>query len=475
MPPKVPLCVDLDGTLVLTDTLHESLLALLRQNPFTLWRAQFWLAGGRARFKDEVTKRSPINAHSLPFNTRFVAFLEDEQQRGRALILVTGADERIAEAVAQKIGLFDGVIASDGRLNMTGKAKAAVLQERFGKGAFDYAGNSSKDLDIWSVARRAIVVNASNSLVRQTAGRCEVEQVFAPEKWTPALLRQVLRIQQWSKNLLLLFPLIASHQWNVLPKVGVAGLALLSFCLCASGIYILNDLLDLEADRAHPSKRRRPFASGRVAPLYGILACPILLVASLGLAAALPRRFLLALVVYSILATLYSFRLKRIPIVDVLILAGLYALRVLAGGYASEIEVSKWLLAFSMFLFLSLAFAKRFTELRTLREQGNLRPEGRGYVTGDLELISTMGVASGFLSVLVLALYVSNPLVSKLYANPSALWFLSAAVLYWISRIWLLAHRGLLDEDPLVFALTDKQSWLVSAIILAIGLAALPK
>ncbi len=264
MPSKVPLCVDLDGTLVLTDTLHESLLVLLSQNPFTLLRAPLWLAGGRARFKDEVTKRSPINVHSLPFNTRLVAFLEDERQRGRALILVTGADERIAGAVAQKIGLFDGVIASNGKLNLTGKAKAAVLEERFGKGTFDYAGNSSKDLDIWSVARRAIVVNARNSLVQRAAARCEVEQVFAPEKWTPTLLRQVLRIQQWAKNLLLLFPLVASHQWDVLPKVRDAGLAFLSFCLCASAIYIMNDLLDLEADRAHPTKRRRPFASGQV-------------------------------------------------------------------------------------------------------------------------------------------------------------------------------------------------------------------
>jgi 4-hydroxybenzoate polyprenyltransferase len=468
MPSQVPLCVDLDGTLVVTDTLHESLLALLRHDPFALLRSPSWLARGRAHFKAEVTKRAPINVDTLPYNARFVAFIEGERQRGRALTLVTGADERIARAVALKTGLFDDVIASNGKLNVTGKAKA-------GKGGFDYAGNSSKDLDVWAVARRAIVVHASSSLAKKAAALCEVEQVFEPEKWTPTLFRRVLRVHQWAKNLLLFFPLIASHHLSVFPKVRDAAIAFVSFCLCASGLYLMNDLLDLDADRAHPTKRRRPFASGQMSPLYGILASPILLVASLGLALTLPRRFLLALVVYSILTTIYTFRLKRFPILDVLILACLYALRVLAGGYATRIDVSKWLLAFSLFLFLSLAFAKRFTELRTLQEQGNLRPEGRGYVTGDLDMISTMGIASGFLSVLVLAFYVSNPLVTELYANPSALWFLSGVILYWISRMWLMAHRGLLHEDPLVFALKDKQSWLIAALILAIGLAALPK
>ena len=475
MTTQIPLCVDMDGTLLQTDTLLESLLVLLKAAPLSLFQIPRWLVQGRANLKHELADRVTLVVASLPVNAEFVEFLRVEQQSGRRLILVTGSNHRIGDAMAKQIGLFDEVCASDEKVNLSGRRKARMLVDRFGKTGFDYAGNGLVDLAIWAEARRAIVVSNSPGLARKAEALCEVERVFRPPTPGPRVWLQALRIHQWAKNLLIFIPLMGAHQWHNPSKLGAVGLAFFVFSICASDVYVLNDLFDLEADRHHATKRHRPFASGRLSLLSGMIGAPLLLLASILLALLLPLPFGGTLACYYLLTFLYSLRLKQVEILDVLTLAALYSIRVLAGGYAAQVAVSDWLLVFSIFVFVSLAFVKRFTELQLVQRGKSDRVKGRGYRVGDLEMVSTMGLASGYLAVLVFAFYVTNPEVTHLYRNPAALWFACPVLLYWISRVWLLAHRGLLHEDPIVFALTDKASWVVCLILLIIGVIALPK
>jgi len=475
MAESIPLCVDMDGTLLRTDTLLESILVLLKRSPLALLQLPFWVLRGRATFKQEITRRAPLNAASLPLSPELVAHLRVEHQAGRRLLLVTGADKEIGLVVGEHLGLFEEVLGSNGTINLSGRHKAEFLVERFGKRGFDYAGNAPVDLAVWAEARKAIVVNGDQGLVRKAESVCEVDKVFPPPAAGLKTWLAALRVHQWTKNLLIFVPLLGAHQWSNIPKFGAAALAFLAFSVCSSSVYLLNDLFDLEADRHHPTKRRRPFASGHLPVLSGMIAAPVLLAISILIALALPLGFGITFAAYYILTFLYSLRLKQLELIDVLSLAALYSLRVLAGGYAAQVAVSDWLLVFSIFIFLSLAFVKRFTELQQVQRDNSFSIKGRGYRVSDLELISTMGVGSGYLAVLVLALYVTNPLVTELYRRPAALWLACPVLLYWISRVWLLAHRGLLHEDPIVFALKDKQSWLVCLLLLIVGAVAVPK
>jgi len=302
-----------------------------------------------------------------------------------------------------------------------------------------------------------------------------LEMVIRPPKSGPGVWLRALRFHQWAKNLLIFVPLLGAHQWHNLSKLAAAMLAFFVFSICASSVYLLNDLFDLEADRRHARKRHRPFASGRLTLRAGMIGAPLLLLASVLPALLLPPAFVMTFAGYYLLTLLYSLRFKQLEILDVLTLAALYSIRVVAGGHAAQVAVSDWLLVFSLFFFLSLAFVKRFTELQLVLRGNNDRVPGRGYRVGDLELVGAMGVASGYLAVLVLAIYITNPVVTQLYANPAALWFACPVLLYWISRVWLLAHRGLLHDDPIVFALKDKLSWLICLILFIIGAIALPK
>lgn len=475
MPPPIPLCVDLDGTLLLADTMTESLLLLFKDSPLSLFRLPLWLAQGRAHLKQEVARRVRLDVAPLPLNAEFLTFLREEHRSGRKLILVSGTDQKFAREAAEQAGLFDEVCASDGKTNLSGHGKAGMLQERFGKGGFDYAGNARVDLAVWSQARRAIVVSNSRALVERAKALCEVERVFQPPTAGLGTWLKAMRIHQWAKNLLIFVPLLGAHQWHNSAKLHATVLAFFAFSICASSVYLLNDLFDLEADRQHPTKCRRPLASGLVPLHWGMAAAFLLLVASILIALLLPVTFGATFAGYYVLTFLYSLRLKQLQILDVLTLAALYSIRVVAGGYAAQVVVSDWLLAFSLFVFLSLAFVKRFTELRQLQQTNSEKLKGRGYEVGDRELISTMGVASGYLAVLVLALYITNPLVTQLYEYPSALWFACPILLYWISRVWLLAHHGALHDDPIVFALKDRQSWLIGIVLMIIGAIALPK
>ena len=467
------LCADLDGTLLEVDSLWESLLALLGAHPWTILLIPFWLLKGKAVFKQEIGRRAPINVSTLPLREDVVEFLREEKQNGRKLILVTAADRSIATAVASRVGLFDAVLASDGITNLAGAKKVSAIQAFLGGKAFDYIADSTVDLPVWTSARTAILVGPTAELLEIARKTLRVGKVFARRENRWSALWNALRPQHWVKNLLVFVPLVMAHDVADSVRLTRSLLAFASFSLCASAVYVLNDLFDLESDRLHHTKRKRPFASGAVPLWAGFLVAPLLAVASVFVAAHLSRLFLVEIAVYAIAAMLYSTYGKRIPMLDVLLLTGLYLLRILGGGAATDIPVSPWLLAFSMFLLLSLAFAKRYMELvgQVESDQPNAVSK-RNYFPRDADLVRELGVASGYLSVLVLALYVNGREVAELYRQPQWIWLACPLLLFWISRVWFLANRGVLHEDPVVFAVRDLVSYALGFIILLILYAA---
>lgn len=470
--PHVPLCIDLDGTLIRSDLLVESAVSLLRTNPLYLFRFAGWLLRGRAHLKREIAQRTTIDVATLPYEQRLLGWLS-ENAGARPRILCTASDRRFAEAVAAHVGGFDDVLASDGVTNLSGRNKADLLGGKFGDRGFDYAGNETKDLHVWGRARRAIVVNGPAGLAARAGDVAEVERVFERDGSPWRAWLRALRLHQWLKNLLVFLPLLTAHLMFVPDAVQNATLAFFSFCLCASGVYLLNDLIDLDADRRHPRKRLRPFAAGTLPLAAGLAVAPLLTIVSFGVAFAISPLFAAVLGCYYVLTLAYSFALKRIAMLDTIVLAGLYTIRIIGGTAALHIGTSFWLLAFSMFLFLSLAMIKRHTELDALLKQGDSRSSGRGYSVDDLPLVQSLGGASGFLAVLVLALYINSTASELLYRRPHLLWLLCPLLLYWISRAWLIAHRGNMHDDPVVFAITDRTSRLLLAVAVIIVIGAI--
>lgn len=467
----VPLAIDMDGTLIRTDSLYEAVLLLLRHNVLYLLLLPVWLVRGRAHLKRMVAQRTRLDPASLPFDERVVALLKENS--GRPRWLVTAADHAQASEIAQSTGLFDGVIASQGAVNLAGRSKALALLDRFGDGGFDYAGNSAVDLHVWPHARKGWVVNAPEALARRA------RQLTAIEGYWPApsvgLLgwAKALRLHQWIKNLLVFVPLVAAHRFLDAAAASSALLAFLAFGLCASGVYVANDLLDLQSDRQHPRKRHRAFASGRIPILRGMVAAPLLTVAGFALTWLVGPLFPLVLAIYWLATLGYSLWFKRVEMLDVTVLAGLYTLRIIAGAVAVSVPLSFWLLAFSMFLFLSLAILKRYTELAVMLADGRAQASGRGYVTADLPLLQSLGGASGYIAVLVLALYINSPDSIELYSRPQVLWLLCPLLLYWISRAWAMAHRGRMHDDPVVFAVTDRVSQVVAVLFALVVVGAI--
>jgi len=469
-----PLCVDLDGTLLATDTLAESLLRAIKRDFRTILLLPWWLLGGKAHLKRQVASHALLNPEDLPCREEVLEFLMRQREAGRRIILVTAADDSVARAVASRFGCFDEVLASNGSINVKGKTKRRLLVDRFGEGGFDYAGDAPADLEVWQSAGEAIVVSDSPSLLRRLHQRkIRVGRRFSGHQRRLRTYLQAIRVHQWVKNVLVLVPLFLSHNAADLRLAQAALLAAMAFCFCASAIYVINDLMDLSSDRRHHAKRLRPFAAGRL-PLSDAAWLVLLLLAG-GLAAAwtLPKSFLLLLFIYCVASLLYSWRLKALILIDALVLAQLYALRVWAGGEATGVVVSPWLWSFSIFFFFSLGLAKRVTELRNLRLSQAVPAHGRGYVTDDLEALSTLGGASGYIAVLVTVLYVNSADVQLLYSRPQVLYLLAPILLYWISRLWLLVHRGEVQEDPVLFALTDRASRVAGGCLLAILLMAL--
>jgi 4-hydroxybenzoate polyprenyltransferase len=461
---NVPLCVDLDGTLTPVDTLHENLLSLARQAPAALLLLPVWLRFGKARVKREVAARIKFDAAQLPLNPELLEWLKAEHARGRRLVLATAADSAIAGQVAARLGLFDEVIASDGTRNLSADAKRAALVERFGERGFDYVGNERADEAVWRAARIAIVAGSAGQVLR--ARRiADVERVFPAAPIRPLVWLKAMRLHQWVKNVLIFLPALLAHRIFV-PAVLVQSVAaFVAFGLCASSVYLVNDLLDLAADRRHPRKCRRPFASGALSAQSGVMASAALLCGAALLAGFVGWRFAAVLAGYYLLTWTYSLRLKRAALVDVMTLAGLYTIRIVAGSAATGISLSFWLLAFSVFIFLSLGFVKRYTELDDARRAGAANSHGRGYWATDLPLLMNLGVTAGYCTVVVMALYINSTDSQALYRHNKPLWLVCPLLLYWISRIWLLTTRSQMHDDPVVFALRDRLSLVVLGLL----------
>ncbi len=487
----LPLCVDLDGTLVKSDTLVDTVLVLARQDPMAVLRFPGWMAQGKAAFKRKVTSLAEIDVERLPYNRPLLEYLREEHAKGRQIWLATGADTLLAERVAAHLRLFAGVLASDGKTNLTGHNKLAVFEQSFPQG-FCYIGNARPDVPLLTCCTEPMVANPHGALsaglraARVTPVRRFDDSVSPVRAWVKAI-----RLHQWAKNALVFLPLLLAHVRAAGPVVATC-MAFLSFGFAASATYIVNDLLDLEADRHHARKRRRPFAAGDLSPIAGVLTSALFFAGSLAIAIALPHvlaklspgffaqgpgPFLEWLAIYIFVTMFYSLRLKRMVLVDVIVLSGLYTIRLLGGSAAAGVDISPWLAAFSIFFFLSLAFVKRFSELEAMREGTEAREgaavKGRGYRVSDLEQIRSFGTASGCASVVVFALYIGlNMAARDLYPHYARLWLLVPVLLLWLFRLWLLASRGDLHEDPVVYAITDRRSLLLGVIVVGIVVSA---
>lgn len=460
IPTSPPLCVDLDDTLLKTDLLYETLILLIRRSPFVLAAFPFWLTKGRAFLKRQIALRVRPDVGSLPFRGELVVFLRSQKNQGRQLVLVSAADQSIAEAVAAHLQLFDEVIASDGTQNIKGANKAKLLEQRFGKGGFDYIGDSRSDIAVWRSARRAFVVTNSNRFANTIKSIVPVEKIFSRSVGRFASLIKAFRIHQWTKNLLVFVPVITSHRILEAPILIKATLAFFSFTLVCSGVYLINDLLDIEVDRRHTTKRFRALAAGELSIIAALFWATGLVASGTTLGFLCGASFLFLLAIYILGSFAYSIWLKHIVMLDVVVLACFYSLRLFAGGAATGIGCSEWLLAFSIFFFFCLAMVKRYSELREAVSVDGQSHGARGYLQTDLDTLASFGVSSGLISVLVFVLYIMSPEVRILYRRPAVLLLLCPLFLYWITRIWFKAQRGEVPQDPVVFALTDPTSYL---------------
>jgi 4-hydroxybenzoate polyprenyltransferase len=462
------LCVDLDGTLIRTDLLAESLSGALRQNFWIIFLLPLWLLKGRHYLKAELSRRSTVDPTLLPYNQPLIDYLLERRRGGASLCLATGADRALAHSVAGHLGFFDDVLSSDESVNLTGRRKLEAIRARFGERPFVYVANGRVDLPIWRDAAGAVTVNTS----RQTERALRVEKIPIAasfpahgSRWKAVV--KALRPHQWLKNALIFVPLLLGHRVTDVRSAMGSALAFVAFCLCASSIYVLNDILDVAADRAHPRKRSRSFASGELSIFHGAGMFAALITGAVLVALWLPLEAQLLLLLYATLSVAYSVRLKEELLIDVMILAVLYTLRILAGGAASGIRISVWTLTFSVFLFLGLAIVKRLIELRTLFGTERVRLNRRAYVIEDMPVMESCAAAALYLSSVVMVLYIQSPEVLKLYAHPERLWVICVFHIYWVSRLMLLARRGSVQDDPIVFALKDGASRVIAALIVA--------
>ena len=454
-----PLCVDLDHTLIRTDVLWESVVQLWRHPAIAVRAIAALLSRGKAAFKSTLANAVTVDVATLPYNEDVLAYARSRHLAGQKVILATASHRTIAQRVADHLGIFESVFATENDANLSGTAKRDVLVSAYGEGGYDYIGDSKKDLPIFKSARHALLASPSRRLLQQASAMGNVAHVFPAVPANAKTFARALRLHQWAKNALLAVPLLSAHLL-LSPQAWVnLIIAFFGFGLVASATYLVNDLLDLQSDRQHARKRFRPLADGRLSIQSGLALCAASVIAGCAISLLLPPAFMLYLGVYVVLTLSYSFDLKRRLLVDVIALALLYTLRILAGGAAIGVAVSEWLLMFSLFIFLSLAFLKRVIEIAG--SQSDTRIAGRGYSIIDLDTARTIGITSGLLSVMVLSLYISSPAVTQLYQAPQVLWLLCPLLIYWIARIWLLVARGEVHHDPVVFALQDWRSYVV--------------
>ncbi|MDC1198817.1 UbiA family prenyltransferase [bacterium] len=477
----IALAVDLDGTLLRSDTLYDSFFDVLSRDLVGALSAVTALKDGKAALKAALADRAEIEPENLPYEPAVLALIEEARAAGRKTVLVSASDQRLVQAIADHLGVFDEAHGSDGARNLSGAAKADWLAERFGEKGFDYVGDGIVDLPVWARARRALTAGAPGR-VRAAVDKAHPDAVhIAPQDAgaaAKALLR-AMRPHQWVKNLLVFLPALAGHRLNE-DTIGPAIGAFVAFCLVASSVYLLNDLLDLKSDRAHSKKHARPLASGAARLAHGVVMAPALLAGGFGVALAMGQGdFVLVLLVYWLITLAYSLYLKRQLVIDILTLAALYTIRVIGGGAATGLVLSPWLFALAIFLFLSLAAIKRQAELVNSIKQGKTDLNGRAYRADDLPIIAMFATSAGYMAVMVMALFVSGERVRKIhqstiavYNSPLILWLICPVLLYWISRVVMLTHRGRMNEDPVMFALRDPISLLCGFLMVAIVMAA---
>ncbi len=461
---NLPLYVDLDGSLIYSDLLLESFLLLVKKNFLYIFATPFWLLSGRANLKHQIAMRVDLQTDVLPYNNNFVTYLEREKASGRQLTLISASNQKLVSQVAEHVALFDNAIGSSDKLNLKGKEKLNQIEKFSNPDGFVYAGDSESDLPIWAAAKEALLINCTESLrIKLSTCNAEITSIGRKSNWLEHFVRAI-RPHQWLKNLLVFLPLILSHQLNESSLFLQSVLAFISFSLCASSVYLLNDLLDLNNDRRHPSKHKRPFAAGNLSLVAGFLGSPLMLFLALLIALSLPERFMATLLLYWFITTAYSLYLKRLIVIDVFILASLYSLRIVAGSTAIAVTTTFWLLAFSILLFISLAIVKRVTELKNLKTSGQQNIAGRGYTMSHHDLLSVLGVGSGIAAVLVFTFYINSPTTQLLYSTPTVLYLICPLLFYILGRVWVLAKRGVLHEDPIIFAITDLQTQISVAV-----------
>lgn len=457
---RLPLAVDLDGTLIRTDLFVEGMVRLLFSKPWLLPALGFWLTRGRAYAKKRIFEILAVDPVTLPYDERVLGWLGEERAKGRTIALASACDRIAVETVARHVGLFDAVFASDGETNLKSAAKAKTLEAAYPDG-FVYAGNEGADIKVWRASRRAVVVNASPGIVEMANADFQIERVFARDDQRLRGFIKAIRPQQWSKNLLVFLPMLVGQGWTQADAWRGAFLVFFALSFTASAVYLLNDAGDIEADRNHPRKKNRPFATGALPVHIGLAGAILLLLIGLTLAAV--ANVLALMTLYFVLTMNYSFWVKRLVLMDVFLLSSLYTIRIVLGGAATGFLASDWLLAFSCFFFFSLALVKRVAETRDLASRGGGDVDGRGYKSTDAGILTIMGVSSGFIASLVLALYLQDGTNAAHYGAPFLLWGLPAIAIIWICRIWLMVARDEMHDDPITFAARDYYSWLLAA------------
>ena len=468
-----PLCLDLDGTLIATDSLAESLVVMIKTKPLYFFLLPLWILRGKYYFKSKIEQNSKLSPDKLPYIAQVLEFAKTEKAKGRMIVLATASMQGIADKIADYLGIFDLVIGSKHGINLRSNHKRDKLVELFGEKGFDYTGDSKADIKVWKSADNSIIVNPNNSVLSKAKAIGNV-QIVIKEDFSPikAYIKQI-RVYQWIKNILLFLPFILAHKLFNTEIIANVAISFVSFSALASFVYILNDLMDLEADRIHPRKKFRPLASGKITLFRAFQLLPLLLIVSFGLSLIfLPIYFTFILISYALTNIIYSIYAKKIMVLDIIILSSFYSIRIIAGAIAAGVIISPWLIEFSIFFFFSLAALKRFSELLNLKEHNQTSAKRRGYLVTDLYLVQSFGVISGYISVLIISFYVHSDAVILLYKSPEILWAISPCLLFWISRIWILAHRGLMNDDPIVFTGKDKVSYLIGLIIIVVAVLA---
>ncbi len=449
-----PLICELDGTLLKTDLRSERLMR----------KAKHILK--RVISSDTDSKQTQLDNNatntSLPINEEIFEFLQARRSAGQSLVLRSDEDsEHVTSLLGDKY-IFEEVISHN---------NAELLKSKFGE--FDYLGTERTPLSTWQAATNCFTVETgSKTPEKLKQNNLKLSQQFSVSRGDAKSIFKSLRVYQWLKNLLVFVPIITSQQLNNTAALKSSIIMFFCFSMVASFGYIVNDLLDLQSDRSHPVKRTRPFASGALSVGHGVFI-GIVLLALAGIGGLfLPVEANLALGIYLMLTVLYSLYLKTKLMIDVVALGGLFTLRVIGGAAAIESELSFYLLSFSIFIFSSLAMVKRFAELDNLQKRNKLAARGRGYQVGDIESVRIIGISLGYMSVFIMGQYINSPLVTQYYNHPKFIWLLFPLLTFWLGRLWILASRGEVNEDPLIFTIKDTTSLLVVAVSVIILIAA---